>query len=427
MKLNFYENWTKPTVVKDIKIDQYLNLVKYGTSKEHIDDITYIRQFDKKHQEYNKLKSQTSCVTINYLYDGYKKDDNVIVSTGLLMYDIDDPLYDITTLDKELIYFFHKSFGGKGYTIVVKVKNLDNTREHYDSSFIEISKELNIHNFIDKGAKKRTQFTVLSYDENLFINADAHTFDCNNFSKIVKESKVIKIPPTVNNNKITLYSKGGIFDDRELDRVSTYKNRKRLRFNNSQDYITREEYVTDFGEGFSIIEAVGTFNNYKIPSGKRSNYLLGYTVNLVFLNKDMDITKEMIFGVVSSINENCLSYPLPLHEVNSIISNVFKYLKNGTLKPIIRTKNKRIIFNEKLKWDRDTKMRNWYKENSKNWEDKSTQRIYEMIEDWDFETLGKITQLKIVKNNSISKKTVQKYWKHFKDYVKDLNNIEKKI
>jgi hypothetical protein len=59
----------------------------------------------------------------------------------------------------------------------------------------------------------------------------------------------------------------------------------------------------------------------------------------------------------------------------------------------------------------------------KRWSDISTSKLYSIIEAWDFEKMGLISQPKIYNNHGISKKTVEKYWKHFKEYVAELNKL----
>ena len=47
--------------------------------------------------------------------------------------------------------------------------------------------------------------------------------------------------------------------------------------------------------------------------------------------------------------------------------------------------------------------------------------IYEIIENWDFEQLGQIKQISVIKISKFSRSKVQRHWFHFKDYVEDLN------
>jgi hypothetical protein len=52
----------------------------------------------------------------------------------------------------------------------------------------------------------------------------------------------------------------------------------------------------------------------------------------------------------------------------------------------------------------------------------SLKKIKEIIDNWDFDKHGKITHRSMFQNHFISKKTVGKYWKHFKEIIKEKNN-----
>lgn len=90
--------------------------------------------------------------------------------------------------------------------------------------------------------------------------------------------------------------------------------------------------------------------------------------------------------------------------------------------PIYFNKKRKIIFDSKCRLSGDDKRAIVINELAKMKSDNSKQKIYEIIEDWDFEMFGKITQAKIYNNFKISSKTVEKYWVEFKEYVRELND-----
>mgnify|MGYP000877058149 CR=1 FL=1 len=47
--------------------------------------------------------------------------------------------------------------------------------------------------------------------------------------------------------------------------------------------------------------------------------------------------------------------------------------------------------------------------------------IYEILENWDFEELGQISQKSVISISKFSRSRVQRHWSHFKDYVEYLN------
>ena len=49
------------------------------------------------------------------------------------------------------------------------------------------------------------------------------------------------------------------------------------------------------------------------------------------------------------------------------------------------------------------------------------QAIYEILENWDFEELGQISQKMVISISKFSRSRVQRHWHVFKEHVKELN------
>ena len=169
-KINLYENLRSPQNPKVISIDRYVDFIKEGINENQV---LNARLYGKGTILYDRIKANRYCVTHNFLYNGYKSDDNIISSTGLLYYDIDEPI-DISTLDESKIFIRHKSLGGIGSSIVVKAYNI--TSDNFDSNYLSIAAELGIANKIDNNASKKSQFTVISYDKDVYYNPDSYEF-----------------------------------------------------------------------------------------------------------------------------------------------------------------------------------------------------------------------------------------------------------
>ena len=88
-QINLFENLKSPTNPIFITLEEYVDWVKNGKNQQKV--LTG-RLHKKGSIAYNKAKEASPCVTINFLYNGYKSDDNIISSTGLIYYDIDTPL-----------------------------------------------------------------------------------------------------------------------------------------------------------------------------------------------------------------------------------------------------------------------------------------------------------------------------------------------
>jgi len=85
-------------------------------------------------------------------------------------------------------------------------------------------------------------------------------------------------------------------------------------------------------------------------------------------------------------------------------------------------KERRIIFNPKFKITFKDKMKIVNKELGNIASKKTSQKIYECIEEWDFESEGKITQRKVANLTALSTSTVKRHWHQFKSFVKELND-----
>ena len=165
----------------------------------------------------------------------------------------------------------------------------------------------------------------------------------------------------------------------------------------------------------------------KKVSFNRNNFLLSYSTNLVCLNTHIDL--EICLEVMRSVNKyGCLA-PVDEKQLRRIVSSVFKYKEDGTLKPIYFWKLRKIIFNPSLKLSKSEKLEICRKELSKKLTEQSQIKIYKILEEWDFKLYSKITQRNIYNNFPITKKTIEKYWSEFKSYIEILNKnyIEKTI
>lgn len=392
LQVNTYLRLGKPNVTSTQSVYDWLNLVKQS---QHSETITKARQGEL---DYNTVKQNLPCVTFNFLYDGYKKDSNIIGSTGLLYIDIDSPDFDINTLDKEKVFSFYHSFGGKGYAIIVRVDGL--TKGNFKSTYLYITDSLGITDYIDKNAIKASQYNVLSFDSNIYINSNPHVFKAINFAPL-------SIEPSVEPRAYT--PSGGAF----------YSGR--IRFDNIDEIEVIGDYVVNW-DGYEIIKCYIPFEKVK---SNRNKFLLSYCANLVYLNPTLP--KSASFKILSRVNQFGCETPVDSKHIRRVVDSVYKYHEEGTLKPHVFYKKRKIIFNKSLNLSRKEKFEIFRKENSKRLAEASSKKLYDIIEGWDFEKFGKISQRKIYPNFPISKKTVEKYYPDFKDYIKQLNSEFKSL
>ncbi len=391
--INTYADVSKPTVVNNITMTEWLSQIKSSKYSMLIESAR-TGATDKK-----TLKSILPCVTYNFTYNGYKKDENIISSTGFIYIDIDVPDFNIDSLDLTKIYSYYRSVGGEGYAILVRVEGLN--KNNFKSSYQSIVSTLLLNNYVDTNAIKHSQFNVLSFDENVFINESSYVFQSVD-SRITEKSTHCD----VNKKGSDIYDIRGAFP-------------KKIRYDNKQAYIeSNQEYISDWENGYQIIKCWIPYT-HKIRDGKRYNYLLSYGNNLLWLNQWLSLSG--LINNLKHVNPVACTSPIDENQIIKIANTLIKQLKDKKLQPIVFNKICRVIFNENSKLTKDEKFAITRQERAKNTTQKSKKKIWKILEDWDFKMLGKISQPALVANNEISRKTVQKYWSEYKAHVSALN------
>ncbi|WP_294961761.1 hypothetical protein [uncultured Flavobacterium sp.] len=370
------------------------NWLKLITTSEHSATIIKARNGEL---DYDKTKASLPCVTYNFLYNDYKKDKNIISGTGFIYIDIDDESFDVNLLESDKVYAYYKSFGGNGYAIIVKVEGL--TLQNFKSTYRSIIEQLRIESYIDFNAIKASQFNVLSYDENIFINENSIIFQPVN--KKVSSSIIKK--------------------ERECIVVNdTFSKSNHIRFNNISDYFTdiEDDYIM-FEEKEKLCIP---FIPKVITKGKRNSTVFFLLSQYALLNPTVD--GAFLRAWADIVNQHCPE-KLSSSELVSIINSVLKKREEGTLEPYFN-KERRIIFNPKSKLTTNQKQKTTAVLLGKMKTDKTQQTINDCIENWNYEIDGKIDQKKISSKINKSIATIKRNWFPFKIHVTELNKLHKK-
>lgn len=185
---------------------------------------------------------------------------------------------------------------------------------------------------------------------------------------------------------------------------------------NDQEFIGEEMYKL-FPEKVMTHQVIWTKKSIK--EGNRNHFINLQACRAILINPGASLDK--LVNYIHECNKCSCEVPLPKSEVTIICNNVYKNRKNIKLKP---NKPRRIIFNDNYNLTTNEKRDIVNKELGKMKSDKTKQKIYIIIEDWDFETYGKINQKKVSELSGVGLRTVKRYWSEFKNYVKELNNEE---
>ena len=386
----FYINYYSSA--KDCKVKELIPISKWFEMIKLSDYSNFISAAREERLDYDEVKLfRVPAVTINFQFDKYKENKNVIQPTGLLYIDIDSPDFDVKALKKNDAYAVYRSFGGAGYGIIVKVGGL--SLNNFESTYNYICNTMGISDYVDTGAKKASQFNVLTHDPNITINTKSKIFKCIN-------------TPLVKNKE----------EEEHIAQEGGYREGSSVRFDNKSDFNKEgTEYTVNWGN-ISIVQA--KLLHKRIPNINRNGVLLSYCTNLVWLNPN--IYPDRLFSIMNAVNSHNFDIPVDNEQLNRVIKTVLKYKKEGTLNPIVYKKSN-MVFNTNSTLSKEEKFKIINKERVKNMESNTRIKIERILKDWNFIEFGVVSQFKMYKNHPISKKTIEKYYREFKDKILIMN------
>ena len=390
-----YKNIKSPQVLGTLTIDECLRRIREGD--EYLTQIELARAYGKGNSEYVRIKTwELPTFRFNFTFDSYAVNKNIIAPTGLIYIDVDN--CDKIT-ESDYIFALWKSLSSTGYGILAKVDNL--TPENFRYVYEEISEKIGIDS--DVGARRATQQTVLSYDENLYFNPDSTTYS-------YKADK--KVSHTTNSIKEKEKKCLGVNET-----YFTY-NTSKIRFNNIDDYfIDNDKTYIYFKDKKELI--CKPYIPSIVKKGRRNITLFYYLSQIVALN--YYIHKNYLKAISDSINIHNMKPKLSDNKIDGVIKSVLKKKREGSLKMFLN-KERRFLFNPDKKLNHKEKMKIIGRESSLTTKKKNREMIKVIIEDWDFQVEGKITQVKVAKIWGRSSSTVKRYWHNFKEHIGDLNH-----
>ncbi|KIO50946.1 BT4734/BF3469 family protein [Flavobacterium hibernum] len=392
MLINKFQNGKNSNVISSLPIHDILKTIKEGDS--NLQTIHSLRQIGKANNLFDDIKiSKLPTYRFNFNFNQKATNNNIKASTGLIYIDVDA---QTTITTNEYVMASWKSISETGFGILVKVEGL--TLENFSNTYNEVSELLGITT--DIGAKKATQQTVLSYDPNLYYNESSLTYQV---SKKVSSSSIKE-----KRERCIL-----------LDDTFFNKDTDKLRFNNIDEYFNDDTPYVVFTENKEKI--CSPFIPRSIEEGNRNSTMFFILSQYALLNESKG--EPFLRACANVINKN-IHPPLNEGELKGIIGSVIKKREEQTLQPYLN-KERRLLFNPNIKMDKKEKQKISGQEMGKIKRGQTEKEIYEVIENWDFETDGKITQKKVATKSGKSIVTIKRYWNNFKDYTVDLNNGNK--
>lgn len=390
-QLTKYASAKQPTVQKHISLDEVLQLIQNGD--ENLTLIQSARAFGKGSPKYDTIKTTLlPTFRFNFLFNESASNSNITEPTGLIYLDADD-LDEIP--DNPYILAKWKSLSNTGFGILVKVDNL--TLDNYKDTYDQLSALLGIST--DAGARKATQQTIQSYDPNLYHNPDSLVFHSTENKKVSSAPILEKREKCIGTNE-----------------TFPNWNEKPIRFNNIGDYFQDEFADAEYRIFKEKIRICSPFIPMTIEQGKRNNTMFFLMSQYSLLNDRAG--KPILKALADSVNRKM--YPrLSDREIDSIIESVLKKRKEETLE-LFCNEERRILFNPSLPMTFKQKMKIANTELGRVKSELTEAVIYLVLESWNFEADGKITQKKVATKSGRSESTVKRHWASFKDYAATL-------
>lgn len=366
-------------------------LVDYVKSeeREEANHITEARKTGKGTIDYKNIKIfKLPCVVINFNHkDGYVNGATVTNSTGFMYFDVDNE-DSLGNLDFNYVSAYWKSLSNNGFTIIIKTKGL--TADNLKESYRYVGNMLDLK--YDNAAISVDRVTVLSYDPNAYFSNDTGVID---LTGIVGKEK-----STHTDNKNIFYlgynHNGYKIRTDNLDEVIEQSNIE-LKYN--------EDGVMDLGSENKLTYSKVITPFKPIKKGRREKVLSSITHQLVSLNKSS--SKKSISTFVHFVNTYNIQPPLENQEVNIIINK--KFQQRNKLKPFQNAK-RRILYNPNFSFSGKQKSLLALKTCIKSKVKKSKEKIRIVLQNWNYNELGKITQKKVTQLTKMNKKTVAKYY-----------------
>lgn len=329
-QINNYEKITTSVVLGKINVLDWFNQIK-APNKAIRSIISLAREFGKydengvKNPLYDGLKSMLPCVTYNFLFKNKKEDKEIIRNTGLMFIDIDDDSFDINIIDKNKVFGYYHSLDGKGYHIIVKVDGL--TFKNFKETYLNICDDLNILDFIDRNAIKKSQYTITSFDENIFINDDCFIYDSlkdNSFSnknkEVEKRTEVLLKKEEEITTSVQFLEKNTNFIKLKFKKELDVYNEECVHIKEGKEFY--ECYIP-----FSVVE-----NKRLLIEGQKHKMLTCYINNLLCLNPT--VSRDQLIATIKSITTSTYSLRIPIGNLIAIVDNKLKQQMEGTLTPI---------------------------------------------------------------------------------------------
>lgn len=204
-EISIFEGFNK--VIANKPLESVLEMIRTGKFKHYIGPLRQLVS-DGKEQEYTAKKKSLPAFTPSGMFSGGRKSNLLVEYSRIIILDIDklESIKDLREKTEKCIYTFacFESPSGKGLKILIKTDNsLTKHREAFLKAQAYYEKLLGVK--IDPSGKDVTRLCFMSYDPNLYYNANSEVFKIlperamkNDVEKLIEQLEGKRIDITTN-------------------------------------------------------------------------------------------------------------------------------------------------------------------------------------------------------------------------------------
>lgn len=399
---SFYdERINNLTPTKTIEFSELIDIVRKNPYQR---DYKTLRSLSKGDKRYRQLKRKLprinpNCVLNFNKIEGELFNYNYICGSGYIYLDIDG-LVDAKAYKKEfiqqygdLVAMVSLSSGGKGLSILVRINENIESKQHYKDVLNYIKENCFNGVIFDKDAEKLSQCWFISYDPEVYFNNN-NIIDVSSVEKCVKQGIIRR----GGNN--TLY-----YAEKYIKNLSFHEACSNIK--TSTPYMN--ENLIDINP---IMYSTAKSPRYITDGTKRNTYTRLIHI-LVHLNPEVD--PKWLLAYIYHINERCAHPKMSYRDLLSLFKWQYNYCKSEGYE-YTGGKIKSIHFSNELSLSPQEKSALANKLSGKKRSNQTKDKISAAIEE--LKSKGKkISNSAISKASGLSRKTVI-------EHMKDLESID---
>lgn len=461
------------TVTGQVYLWDVLQRIKYNLAYDIEPDTYLLNKYvaGKRSAAYDKRKEQLPAICYNARFDGYKDTKHLNDVTNLMFLDVDDFPTKEEALDykKRIIAKYswivacNLSLSRLGLHVIALVDNIHDSTD-YTNKYKFISSKY-FDNRLDKASNKLTQYTVLPFDYDIYINpypeilpieqiysehlkgirsayiqnsnlshfsirekgiSSAYNIDINTsigndkekgICSIHKEGEIIYTPYTFSSDSSLV---GLIMND------AARKHNLRFRLDVDESLFTDPNVPIYIREGVDVIDVnLFPLRGRKIYEGNRNKFLGALTVKMIYLNagspeKTIPDIRTDILKFILHINKTICEPPLTYDEVIKSYNSNWKRYKDGNIDFSKYFKKQKAFWSKQSTLSANEKRSVTCKIKNAPIVEDTKKRIWEAIETLNA-TGQKLTQKKVAEISGLSLAVVKKYRHDFREYRKMLS------